>query len=63
MIVPALSQGGGGASLEPHGYGVLGILAVVFNNNARDYALRNAQRFTELLSAAGSPQRARGGSR
>ena len=30
-------------------------VAVVFNNNARDYALRNASRFTELLSAAGGP--------
>lgn len=27
-------------------------VAVVYNNNARDYALRNATRFTELLSAA-----------
>ena len=27
-------------------------VAVVFNNNARDYALRNAARFGELLSAA-----------
>jgi uncharacterized protein YecE (DUF72 family) len=27
-------------------------VAVVFNNNARDYALRNAQRFGEMLSAA-----------
>jgi uncharacterized protein YecE (DUF72 family) len=27
-------------------------VAVVFNNNARDHALRNATRFTELLSAA-----------
>ena len=27
-------------------------VAVVFNNNARDYALRNAARFEELLSAA-----------
>jgi hypothetical protein len=26
-------------------------LAVVFNNNARDHALRNAERFGELLSA------------
>ncbi len=26
--------------------------AVVFNNNARDYALRNALRFTELLHIA-----------
>jgi uncharacterized protein YecE (DUF72 family) len=30
-------------------------VAVVFNNNARDYALRNAQRFGELLSAAKGP--------
>ena len=27
-------------------------VAVVFNNNAKDYALRNAARFGELLSAA-----------
>jgi uncharacterized protein YecE (DUF72 family) len=27
-------------------------VAVVFNNNARDHALRNAERFGELLSAA-----------
>jgi hypothetical protein len=27
-------------------------VAVVFNNNARDHALRNAARFGELLSAA-----------
>ena len=27
-------------------------VAVVFNNNARDYALRNATRFTELLQAS-----------
>jgi hypothetical protein len=26
-------------------------VAVVFNNNARDHALRNAERFGELLSA------------
>jgi hypothetical protein len=25
---------------------------VVFNNNARDYALQNATRFVEMLSAA-----------
>ncbi|WP_217921046.1 DUF72 domain-containing protein [Miltoncostaea oceani] len=28
-------------------------VAVVFNNNARDYALRNASRFSELLSQSG----------
>ena len=26
-------------------------VTVVFNNNARDHALRNAERFGELLSA------------
>jgi hypothetical protein len=31
--------------------GDLGECAVVFNNNARDYALRNAAQFRELLSA------------
>ena len=32
-------------------------VAVVFNNNARDYALRNAARFGELLSAANAENR------
>ena len=27
-------------------------VAVVFNNNARDHALRNAARFREMISAA-----------
>ena len=33
-------------------------VAVVFNNNAKDYALRNAARFGELLSAANDGDRA-----
>lgn len=28
-------------------------VAVTFNNNARDHALRNAERFGELLRGAG----------
>ena len=30
-------------------------VAVVFNNNARDHALRNAAEFAELISAARRP--------
>jgi len=36
----------------PNGDGVLILVAVVFNNNARDYALRNAARFRELIAPA-----------
>ncbi|WP_217915658.1 hypothetical protein [Miltoncostaea marina] len=37
---------------EPHSQAVLAARALQFNNNARDHALRNAERFTELLRAA-----------
>ena len=51
-MCPRLAQGGRAHSGSRIATEFHGARAVVFNNNARDYALRNAAQFRELLQRA-----------
>ncbi|HJZ60761.1 MAG TPA: hypothetical protein VKD47_01260 [Miltoncostaeaceae bacterium] len=48
---------GTSSTTKPHGERDHDPCAVWFNNNNRDYALRSATRFADLLSALRSPVR------